>query len=114
MIIFFVLGLSLGVAAVFFALQNVAIITVSFFSWHLTGSLALILSIAILAGALIVTLFILPESIKNHFKYRKLKKENENLVEELRKQKELTLFAKKSVPTEGDIVKIEHGAISEV
>jgi hypothetical protein len=70
--------------------------------------------VAILAGALVVTLFILPESMRNYFKYKKLQRENANLTEELRKQKELTLFAKKTGPTEGDISKIEHGAIEQI
>jgi uncharacterized integral membrane protein len=110
MIILFVLGLLLGVTAVFFALQNTSIITVTFFSWHLTGSLALILSIAIITGVITTILLVIPESIKNYFKYKNLKKENERIEEELRKQKELTVFAKHSLPAEEDISKIEHGA----
>jgi uncharacterized integral membrane protein len=109
MIIFFILGLVLGIGLVFFALQNVAIITVSFFSWHLTGSLALILSVAILAGALVVTLFILPETVKNAWNFRKLKKENASLAEDLRKQKELAAFSKKTSPTDGEIARIQDG-----
>ncbi len=93
-----------------FALQNIAVITVTFFSYHLTGSLALILSLAIGAGALVVTLILLPEFIGNYFKYRNLKKENEKLAEELRKQKELTVFAKQVPPTEEIVSRIEEGA----
>jgi lipopolysaccharide assembly protein A len=111
MIIFFIIGLLIGIAAVIFALQNVEVITVTFFSWELTGSLALILMLAIGAGLLVSALLILPESIKNHFRYRSLKKENAKLAEELRKQKELTIFAKHDIPTEEAISKIEHGAI---
>jgi uncharacterized integral membrane protein len=112
MIILFILGLVLGGGAVVFALQNVDVVTVAFFSWQLTGSLAVILSLAILAGAVAVLLLLLPESLKNYFKYKSLKKEIALLEEELRKQKELTLFAKKNSPTHEDIAAIEQGAIS--
>lgn len=111
MIILFIFGLLLGAMAVVFALQNVAIITVTFFSWQLTGSLALILLLTITAGVLIAILLLLPEFISNHFKYKSLKKDNERLEEELRKQKELTIFAKDTPPTEEEISKIEHGAV---
>lgn len=109
MIILFIVGLLLGAVAVVFALQNIDIITVTFFSWHLTGSLALILSLAIGTGVLITILLVLPESIKNYFKYRNLQKEYQRLEEELRKQKELTTFAKKVPPTDEEIRKIEQG-----
>lgn len=110
MIILFVIGLLLGAVAVIFALQNIDIITVTFFSWHLTGSLALILLLAITSGVLIAILLLLPEFVNNYFRYKNLKKEKEGLEEELRKQKELTVFAKHTSPTEEDISKIEHGA----
>jgi uncharacterized integral membrane protein len=113
MIILFVFGLLLGAVAVVFALQNVAIITVSFFSWQLTGSLALILLLAITSGVLIAILLLLPEFISNYFKYKSLKKDNKRLEEELRKQKELTVFAKNTPPTDEEISKIENGAIDD-
>ena len=44
--------------------------------------------------------------------YKKLKNENAGLAEELRKQKELTIFAKTTSPSPETIKKIEDGAIS--
>ena len=111
MIILFILGVLLGGAAIIFALQNIDVITVSFFSWQTTGSLALILVLTFSIGILVTILIILPKSIDNYFVYRNLKKENKGLVEELRRQKELTVFAKKTPPTEEEISRIEHGAI---
>ncbi len=111
MIILFVLGLLLGGVAVIFALQNVTVITVTFLYWQLTGSLALVLISAILSGIIFTLLLLLPGSIGNYFKNRGLKKEIENLEEELRKQKELVVFANKTPPTSNDIAKIESGAI---
>ncbi len=111
MIILFVIGLLLGAVSVIFALQNVAVITVTFFSWQITGSLALILLIAISSGVLVTVLLLLPEFVSNYFKYRSLKKENVKLTDDLRKQKELTVFAKNTPPTAEDIANIEHGAV---
>jgi uncharacterized integral membrane protein len=112
MIILFILGLVLGGVAVVFALQNIADITVIFFGWQLSGSLSLILLLTMLAGILITLLIILPNSISSYFKYKRLQKENSRLTEELRKQKELTLFAKTTSPSPETITKIEDGAIS--
>jgi uncharacterized integral membrane protein len=111
MIILFIIGLLLGGISVIFALQNIAVITVTFFSWQLSGSLALILLLAMTSGVLITLLILLPEFIRNYFKYKNLKQENERLEEELRKQKELTVFAKHTPPTEAEISKIEDGVI---
>ncbi len=111
MIILFILGLLLGAVSVIFALQNVAIITVNFFSWQLTGSLALILLVAIASGVIVCVLLLLPEFTNNYFKNRSLKKENKLLAEELRKQKEIAVFAKHTEATRQDISNIEHGAI---
>ncbi len=109
MIILFILGLLLGGVSVIFALQNIAIVTVNFFSWQLTGSLALVLLLAMGAGVLVTILLILPEGVQNYFRYNKLKKENKILAEDLRKQKELTVFAKNIPPTAEEIARIEHG-----
>jgi uncharacterized integral membrane protein len=112
MFIFFILGLILGGAAVTFALQNTGIITIAFFGWHLTESLSPILLLAMLSGVIITLLILLPKSIGDYFKYQNLKKEIGKLKEELRKQKELTLFAKKAYPSPKNIEKIENGAIT--
>ena len=108
MIILFVIGILLGAVAVVFALQNITVITVTFFSWQLTGSLALILLIAITAGMLIAIFLLLPEFISNYFKARRLQKENGKLAEELRKQKELTAFAKS--PSEGGMAQVDRSS----
>jgi lipopolysaccharide assembly protein A len=94
-------GIALGALTIIFALQNTAVITVSFLNWQFEGSLAFILILTASMGALIALLFILPESIRNHFRYSRLKKENAKLEEDLKKQKELTAFAKTtSLPPE--------------
>ena len=95
----FIIGVALGGLTVIFAMQNIEAVTVSFFSWHLEGSLSLILMLATLMGILIALLITLPEGIRGYFRYRALRRENARLEEELRKQKELTHFARKEPPT---------------
>jgi len=112
MIILFILGLILGGVAVVFALQNIAVVTVSFFSWSIEGSLAVVLLTSIVSGILICLLIVLPGAIQATFRARKFRKEIARLEEELKKQKELTVFAKHDAPTLGDIERIEQSAIS--
>lgn len=112
MVILFILGLLLGGASVIFALQNVAVITVTFFHWQLTGPLAFVLLGAIVAGVLVTLLLLLPESISNYFKSKGLVDEIERLEEELRKQKTLTVFAKANPPSPETIDQIDRGEIA--
>ncbi len=114
MIILFVLGLLVGGVAVIFALQNVAIVAVTFFRWQVQGSLAVILLLAVSAGIVTALLIVLPGAIDNYFSYRHLQKENAKLAELLRKQKELTFFAKNNPPATPQVVATnEHGTIIE-
>ncbi len=106
-----ILGIVLGAATVIFALQNVAPVTVTFFAWQLSGSLALILILTAAAGLLIALLMMLPEIIAAHFRYKSLEKVNAKLEEDLRKQKELTHFAKINPPTAEELDHIDKGAI---
>ncbi len=112
MIISLVLGILLGAAAVVFALQNTALVSVSFFSWQFEGSLAVVLIMTVLLGVLISLLLVLPETFKSFFRYRKLEKANAALEEELRKQKELTVFAKQTPATPAQLAHIDQGAIA--
>ena len=107
-----IIGILLGVVSVVFALQNVMVVTLTFFSWQFEGSLALILLLAVVMGILISLLVVLPESIRNYFRYKSLKKTNYKLEEELKKQKELTVFAKKTPPSPEEIAKIDQGSIA--
>lgn len=83
MLFFLILGLLLGSVTVIFALQNTEIITVSFFSYEFSGSLALILLLAALSGVVVCLFLSVPEMIKNHLNFRALKKQNKKMEEEL-------------------------------
>lgn len=113
MILPLILGIILGGVAVIFALQNTTLITVTFFTWQLEGSLALILLLTVSMGITIALLMVLPESIRNYFRYKNLKKANEKLEEELRKQKELTIFAKKTPASPEELEKLDQGVIAD-
>ncbi len=77
-----VLGLLLGVASIVFALQNVAVITVTFFTWQIQGSLSFILLSAIAAGVIICLLISIPEVINSYVEFSVLKKINKKLEDE--------------------------------
>lgn len=114
MIIFFILGLLLGVIAVIFAFQNIVTTTVTFLAWQIEGSLALILVMAILTGMVIAFLLTLPELIGGYMRESGLSKRIKNLESDLHKQKELTTFAQKTPPTTEVINHIEEGATLHV
>ena len=54
------LALAVALVAVLFALQNVVPVTVSFLAWTFEGSLALVLFVALVAGAVVSFLASLP------------------------------------------------------
>ncbi len=83
MIFFLILGVILGAVSIIFILQNVDTVSVAFFSYHLTGSLALILFLALFAGVVITILMLLPGFVSDEFRVAKLKKANDDLAAEL-------------------------------
>ncbi len=83
MILFIILGILLGALAVIFALQNIVPITVAFLSWHITGSLAVILFVAVIVGVVISLLISIPEFFKNYMAFREMKKQNKALQDEI-------------------------------
>jgi len=72
--IFLIIGLLVGGVAVIFILQNIIPISVHFFSWEMQGSLALVLILSILTGAVLSALSCLPDMINNYFEITNLKK----------------------------------------
>lgn len=89
MILSLVLGIILGAMLVVFALQNVAVVTLTFFAWQFQGSLALVVILAAALGVFVALLVVLPESISSYFNYRRLRKTNARLEEDLIRQREL-------------------------
>ncbi len=87
MIIFLILGALLGVFSVLFVLQNVTPVTVSFFTWHMDGSLAVMLFLAMLSGILITLLLLFPSYIRDAYRLSRLNKKTRVLEDEIAQHK---------------------------
>ena len=82
MIIFLILGALLGILSLFFVLQNVTPVTVTFLSMQFEGSLALMLFLAMLSGIFMTLLLLLRSLIRDEFKFSRLRKKARVLEEE--------------------------------
>jgi len=103
MILFLILGLIIGAVSVVFVLQNITPITVTFFVWQLSGSLSVILLVALLAGMLMSVLILLPSFIKAEWKLGKLEKQKKKLEEEVDVQNsQEALRATQPMPVQND------------
>ena len=87
MIFFLILGVLIGALSIIFVLQNVAPITVAFFTYQLHGSLSVILFLAVITGMLITILILLPSFVRDELRVNRLKKQNQDLADELIKTK---------------------------
>ncbi len=65
MVFSLILALAIAVVAVFFALENPTLVTVSFFGYAVDGSLALFILLAVGVGMLIGVLIMTPGRIKS-------------------------------------------------
>lgn len=83
MILSLLLGFLLGVAALLFALQNTAVVALSFMGWQFESSLALLILMAFAAGIVVSLLVSIPSAVKDSFRIMSLKKENKKLVDEV-------------------------------
>ncbi len=83
MILSLILGLVVGGLSVIFALQNVFPVTVTFLSWEITASLALLIAISVLVGLVIAALVSIPGAIANAMTISALRKENKRLNDDL-------------------------------
>ncbi|PWH11819.1 MAG: DUF1049 domain-containing protein [Anaerolineae bacterium] len=62
--LYLILALLIAIVAVIFALQNTAAITISFFFWQVSGSLALVVLVTLVLGVLVGWLFVAPSLVK--------------------------------------------------
>lgn len=84
----FIIGLLIGAAVVLFILQNIIPITVTFLVWQFTGTVALLVLFAAVAGILIGLLLALPALVSKGFQYSSLKKQTKKLAEDLEDHKQ--------------------------
>ncbi len=80
---FFFFALLIAAIAVLFAVQNITPVTITFLFWKFSGSLALILLITLLAGALISFFVSLPNNISIRWAVRNQKRKINELEKRL-------------------------------
>ncbi len=88
MLIFVILALLLALLAVIFALQNTITVTISFLFWQFTGSLALVLLVALAAGMLVSFLAYLPYLVHGQLSTRRMRKHATELESNLAEHKQ--------------------------
>lgn len=86
MTILLILALLIAIIAVIFALQNTAMVIVSFFAWQFEQSLALVLLITVIVGVLIGVLTVLPGSIRSRWRLSGQKKKMDALDKKLKEE----------------------------
>lgn len=86
MILPLILGFLLGAAAILFALQNTAVVALSFLGWQFESSLALLILMAFAMGVTVSLLVSIPSAVKDSLRIMGLKKENKVLTEKLTKE----------------------------
>lgn len=93
--IFLFFALIIAIIAILFAVQNNETTTVSFIAWDFEGSLALVLLVALAAGALISFFVSLPANIKARWTIRNQRKKLTELENSLGEQTEMLDIANK-------------------
>lgn len=74
-----IIGTLIAIVAITFAFQNNDSVTLHFFSWVFTESVALLILAAILTGFIIGMMLFLPGNLSATWKLRTIQKENEAL-----------------------------------
>ena len=83
-----IIALLIAVIAVVFALQNTAVVTITFLAWTVDGSLALVVLLAVLTGVLISVFVSLPSIVKNRIAASNRKKKINELTNQVNKLEE--------------------------
>lgn len=106
MVFSLIIGILLGALSVLFVIQNISVVTVTFLDWQMTGSLALVLLLAIICGIVMTLLVLLPSLIRGDFYLSSIKKEKKRLEDELANTKK-TLANVAMHPTHVETVVVE-------
>jgi uncharacterized integral membrane protein len=70
---YLVLAIVIGLVAALFALQNVAPVSVAFLMWRFDGSLAVVLLLTLLTGAVAALLAVRPTIVRTRWQVRRLR-----------------------------------------
>jgi lipopolysaccharide assembly protein A len=82
--VFVFVALGVALVAVMFALQNIVPVTVAFLAWTFEGSLALLLFVALIVGALVSLLASVPTLLRGRWAATSMKKRIAALEAELK------------------------------
>lgn len=88
-----IFGFVLGAAAIVFALQNNATVSLTFLQWHFESSLALVIILSAAVGMILGLLGTIPSILRRSFIIMSLKRQNRGLADEtetIRKMNEET------------------------
>jgi uncharacterized integral membrane protein len=100
MVFALILALAIAILAVFFALENTMIVTVSFFGYAVSGSLALFILAAVALGLLLGVLIMTPGRIKNSLSSRRDAKKISTLESSLDEHKSKLVAMERSAASE--------------
>ena len=70
-----------------FVFQNITPVTVTFMTWQMEGSLAVMLFLAMLSGVAITLLLLLPSLVRDQFRTLRLKQKARSLEGEIAQHK---------------------------
>jgi putative membrane protein len=77
-----ILGFILGAGAIVFALQNNALVSLTFLQYHFESSLALVIILSAAVGVLLGVLASIPSIVSRSFTIMSLKRQNRGLADE--------------------------------
>lgn len=98
MVFALILALVIAIVAVFFALENTMMVTVSFFGYAVDGSLALFILISVGLGVLIGVLMMTPGRVKSSLSNARHRKKIGSLEASLEEHKAKLTQAEKPAP----------------
>ena len=107
----FIIGLLLGAAVVLFILQNVVPVTVTFLVWQFSGTIAVLVLVAVIAGVLIGLMLALPAILNKEFKNSSLKKHNKKLEDDLEAHKQRMIDTPTTVVSTTEPVVVESATV---
>lgn len=108
MVISLIVGFLLGAAGIIFALQNNSIVALTFLGWQFQTSLALLLILALLIGALIVLLISIPAAIRDSFRLHALRKDYQRVTDELNTARQRIAAQQQTIVEEQRVIDERH------
>ncbi|HEX8992137.1 MAG TPA: LapA family protein [Anaerolineales bacterium] len=96
--VYLIFALVIAALAVIFAIQNPMTVTISFLAWKVTGSLSLVLIVALAIGTVIGMLVLAPSAIKNSFAVSGHRKRIGSLEKELEEHRQKVAELQKPKP----------------